>query len=260
VLAGDVKDVVLLDVTPLSLGVETLGGVTTVLIPRNTTIPAKKSEIFSTAADNQTTVDVHVVQGERPLARDNRTLGRFQLVGIPPAPRGVPQISVTFDIDANGILTVSAKDLASGKEQQITITATSGLNKADVERMVKEAEAHAAEDMERRQEIELRNQTDSLVYQTERMLGEQGAKLPEADRAAIEQALNEAREALKGTDTTRIRQAQENLTRASQKLAEAAYRQSGSSDGGGAGPGSSGETGNGDVVDAEFRDAGSGRS
>ena len=260
VLAGDVKDVVLLDVTPLSLGVETLGGVTTVLIPRNTTIPARKSEIFSTAADNQTTVDVHVVQGERPLARDNRTLGRFQLVGIPPAPRGVPQISVTFDIDANGILTVSAKDMASGKEQQITITASSGLSKADVERMVKEAEAHAAEDMERRQEIELRNQTDSLVYQTERMLGEQGAKLPEADRAAIEQALNEAREALKGTDTTRIRQAQENLTRASQKLAEAAYRQSGSSDGGGAGPGSSGETGNGDVVDAEFRDAGSGRS
>ena len=261
VLAGDVKDVVLLDVTPLSLGVETLGGVTTVLIPRNTTIPARKSEIFSTAADNQTTVDVHVVQGERPLARDNRTLGRFQLVGIPPAPRGVPQISVTFDIDANGILTVSAKDMASGKEQQITITASSGLSKTDVERMVKEAEAHAAEDMERRQEIELRNQTDSLVYQTERMLGEQGAKLPEADRAAIEQALNEAREALKGTDTTRIRQAQENLTRASQKLAEAAYRQSGSSDGGGgAGPGSSGETGNGDVVDAEFRDAGSGRS
>ena len=261
VLAGDVKDVVLLDVTPLSLGVETLGGVTTVLIPRNTTIPARKSEIFSTAADSQTTVDVHVVQGERPLARDNRTLGRFQLVGIPPAPRGVPQISVTFDIDANGILTVSAKDMASGKEQQITITASSGLSKTDVERMVKEAEAHAAEDMERRQEIELRNQTDSLVYQTERMLGEQGAKLPEADRAAIEQALNEAREALKGTDTTRIRQAQENLTRASQKLAEAAYRQSGSSDGGGgAGPGSSGETGNGDVVDAEFRDAGSGRS
>ena len=260
VLAGDVKDVVLLDVTPLSLGVETLGGVTTVLIPRNTTIPARKSEIFSTAADNQTTVDVHVVQGERPLARDNRTLGRFQLVGIPPAPRGVPQISVTFDIDANGILTVSAKDTASGKEQQITITATSGLNKADVERMVKEAEAHAVEDLERRQEIELRNQTDSLVYQTERMLGEQGAKLPDADRAAIEQSLNEAREALKGTDTTRIRQAQENLTRASQKLADAAYRQSGSSDGGGAGPGSSGETGNGDVVDAEFRDAGSGRS
>jgi molecular chaperone DnaK len=261
VLAGDVKDVVLLDVTPLSLGVETLGGVTTVLIPRNTTIPARKSEIFSTAADSQTTVDVHVVQGERPLARDNRTLGRFQLVGIPPAPRGVPQISVTFDIDANGILTVSAKDMASGKEQQITITASSGLSKTDVERMVKEAEAHAAEDMERRQEIELRNQTDSLVYQTERMLGEQGAKLPEADRAAIEQALNEAREALKGTDTTRIRQAQENLTRASQKLAEAAYRQSAGSDGGGgAGPGSSGETGNGDVVDAEFRDAGSGRS
>ena len=260
VLAGDVKDVVLLDVTPLSLGVETLGGVTTVLIPRNTTIPARKSEIFSTAADSQTTVDVHVVQGERPLARDNRTLGRFQLVGIPPAPRGVPQISVTFDIDANGILTVSAKDMASGKEQQITITASSGLSKTDVERMVKEAEAHAAEDMERRQEIELRNQTDSLVYQTERVLAEQGAKLPDADRAAIEEALREAREALKGTDTTRIRQAQENLTRASQKLAEAASRQSGSSDGGGAGPGSSGETGNGDVVDAEFRDAGTGRS
>jgi molecular chaperone DnaK len=260
VLAGDVKDVVLLDVTPLSLGVETLGGVTTVLIPRNTTIPARKSEIFSTAADNQTTVDVHVVQGERPLARDNRTLGRFQLVGIPPAARGVPQISVTFDIDANGILTVSAKDMASGKEQQITITASSGLSKADVERMVKEAEAHAAEDMERRQEIELRNQTDSLVYQTERVLAEQGAKLPDADRAAIEEALREAREALNGADTARIRQAQENLTRASQKLAEAASRQS--ADGDGRGPGSSGQTGNGsgDVVDAEFRDAGTGRS
>jgi molecular chaperone DnaK len=262
VLAGDVKDVVLLDVTPLSLGVETLGGVTTVLIPRNTTIPARKSEIFSTAADNQTTVDVHVVQGERPLARDNRTLGRFQLVGIPPAARGVPQISVTFDIDANGILTVSAKDMASGKEQQITITASSGLSKADVERMVKEAEAHAAEDMERRQEIELRNQTDSLVYQTERVLAEQGAKLPDADRATIEEALREAREALNGVDTARIRQAQENLTRAAQKLAEAASRQSASSDGDGRGPGSSGQTGNGsgDVVDAEFRDAGTGRS
>src|SRR3989449_5800367 len=170
VLAGDVKDVVLLDVTPLSLGVETLGGVMTVLIPRNTTIPTKKSEMFSTAADNQTSVDIHVLQGERPLARDNRTLGRFQLVGIAPAPRGLPQIEVTFDIDANGILNVSARDVATGKQQQITITASSGLTKDEVERMMKEAESHAEEDKRKREEIEARNRADSLVYQTEKVL------------------------------------------------------------------------------------------
>src|SRR5438128_822753 len=188
VLAGDVKDVVLLDVTPLSLGVETLGGAMTVLIPRNTTIPTRKSELFSTAADNQTAVDIHVLQGERPLARDNRTLGRFRLDGIAPAPRGLPQIEVAFDIDANGILNVSAKDIATGKQQQITITASSGLAKSEVDRMVKEAEANASEDAKRRQEIELRNQTDSLVYTTERTLAEHGGKLSEADRQAVEQA------------------------------------------------------------------------
>src|SRR5881409_3064075 len=195
VLAGEVKDVLLLDVTPLSLGIETLGGVTTVLIPRNTTIPTKKSEIFTTAADSQTSVEVHVLQGERQMARDNRTLGRFHLIGIPPAPRGVPQIEVTFDIDANGILNVAAQDKATGKQQNITITASSGLTKDEIERMVKDAQAHAAEDATRKQEIEFRNQTDSLVYSTERTLSEHGAKLGEADRKAVEEALAAAREA-----------------------------------------------------------------
>jgi len=256
VLAGDVKNVVLLDVTPLSVGVETLGGAMTVLIPRNTTIPTRKSEIFSTAADNQTAVDIHVLQGERPLARDNRTLGRFQLVGIQPAPRGVPQVEVAFDIDANGILNVSAKDMATGKQQQITITASSGLDKAEVERMVREAEANAAEDARRRQEIELRNQTDALVYSTERTLAEQGANLPEPDRRAVEQALNEAREALKGEDSDKIRRAQDNLTRVAQTLAEAMRRQSSSgANGGQGGAGGSRGSQTDDVVDAEFKDA-----
>jgi molecular chaperone DnaK len=257
VLAGDVKNVVLLDVTPLSLGVETMGGVMTTLIPRNTTIPTRKSEIFSTAADNQTAVDIHVLQGERPLARDNRTLGRFQLVGINPAPRGMPQIEVAFDIDANGILNVSAKDGATGKEQQITISASSGLSKDEVERMVKEAEAHAAEDARRKEEIERRNQTDALVYSTERALAEHGAKLSGSERAAVEQALSEAREALKGEDAERMRRAQEGLTRISQALAAAMSRQS-AGDGGGE-PRRPGEPKDSDVVDAEFKDVEEGK-
>ena len=253
VLAGDVKGVVLLDVTPLSLGVETLGGVMTVLIPRNTTIPAKKSEVFSTATDNQTSVEIHVLQGERPLARDNRTLGRFHLVGIAPAPRGMPQIEVTFDIDANGILNVSARDTATGKQQQITITASSGLSKQEVERMVKEAEAHAADDARRREEIELRNQTDSLVYSTERNLSEHGSRLSPTERANVEQALTEAREALKGDDMDRIRRAQDGLTLASRSLAEAAHREA--QQAAHAGATKSGGTAEEEVVDAEFVDA-----
>src|SRR6267142_831085 len=225
VLTGEVKDVVLLDVTPLSLGIETLGGVMTTLISRNTTIPTKKSEVFSTAADNQESVEVHVMQGERPMARDNRTLGKFHLVGIPPAPRGVPQIEVTFDIDANSIINVSARDKATGKQQNITITASTTLTKDEIDRMVKEAEANAAEDTKRKQEIEVRNQTDSLVYSTERTLGEHGAKLAEADRKAVDEALTEAREALKGEDLDRMKRAQENLTRASHKLTEIMYRE-----------------------------------
>jgi molecular chaperone DnaK len=251
VLAGDVKDVVLLDVTPLSLGVETLGGVTTVLIPRNTTIPTKKSEIFSTAADNQTSVEIHVLQGERPLARDNRTLGRFQLVGIPSAPRGLPQIEVTFDIDANGILNVSAKDTASGKQQQITITASSGLAKEEVERMVREAQSNAAEDARRRQEIELRNQTDALVYQVERGLAEHGPKLSTGERETVEAAVTEAREALRVEDVERVQRAQDGLTRASQALSEAMRRQPAAAGGSAGRPAAAPDA---DVVDAEFED------
>src|SRR5213082_3404481 len=225
VLGGEVKDVLLLDVTPLSLGIETLGGVFTKLIDRNTTIPTRRSETFSTAADNQTSVEIHVLQGERPMARDNRTLGKFHLVGIPPAPRGVPQVEVTFDIDANGILNVSAQDKATSKQQNITITSSSGLTKDEIDRMMKEAESNAAEDTKRKEEIEVRNQTDSLVYSTERTLGEHGAKLAEADKKAIEDALAEAREALKGEDTERMKRAQDAVTRAAHKLAEIMYRE-----------------------------------
>jgi molecular chaperone DnaK len=262
VLAGEVKDLLLLDVTPLSLGIETLGGVMTTLIPRNTTIPTRKSETFSTAADSQTSVEVHVLQGERPMARDNRTLGKFHLVGIPPAPRGVPQVEVVFDIDANGILNVSAKDTATGKQQNITITASSGLTKDEIDKMVKEAESNAAEDTKRKQEIEVRNQTDSLVYSTERTLNEHAGKLAEADKKAIDDALAEAREALKGEDVDRMKRASENLTRASHKLAEVMYRDAQGQQGGaqaGArsdGAGAAGGPKEGEVVDAEFEDLG----
>src|SRR4030095_5778509 len=260
VRAGEVKDLLLLDVTPLSLGIETLGGVMTPLISRNTTIPTKKSEVFTTAADNQTSVEVHVLQGERPMARDNRTLGKFHLVGIPPAPRQVAPLEVTFDIDANGILNVAAQDKATGKQQNITITASSGLTKDEIDRMVKEAETNAAEETKRKQEIEVRNQTDSLVYSTERTLGEHGAKLAEADRKAIDEALTEAREALKGEDLDRMKRAQENLTRASHKLAEIMYReaQTQGQKPGAPGAPSEGTTGpkEGEVVDADFEDLG----
>src|SRR5207253_870395 len=200
VLAGEVKDVLLLDVTPLSLGIETLGGVMTTLIPRNTTIPTRKAETFSTAADSQTSVEVHVLQGERPLARDNRTLGKFHLTGIPPAPRGVPQIEVTFDIDANGILNVTAKDNATGKDQKITITSSSGLSKEEVERMAKEADAHSAEDKAKREEIESRNQLDTLVYSVEKMLREQGDKISGSERGDVENAIADAKKALESND------------------------------------------------------------
>jgi molecular chaperone DnaK len=257
VLTGEVKDLLLLDVTPLSLGIETLGGVMTPLITRNTTIPTKKSEIFTTAADSQTSVEVHVLQGERPMARDNRTLGKFHLVGIPPAPRGVPQVEVAFDIDANGILNVSAKDNATGKQQNITITASSGLTKDEVERMVKDSEVNAAEDAKRKEEIEVRNQTDSLVYSTERTLGEHGAKLAEADRKAVDEALAEAREALKGEDLDRMKRAQEGLTQASHKLAEIMYREAQAGQQGGTKPDTApGGPKDGEVVDAEFEDLG----
>jgi len=226
VLKGEVKDVLLLDVTPLSLGIETLGGVMTTLISRNTTIPTRKSEVFSTAADNQTNVEVHVLQGERQLARDNRTLGRFQLVGLPPAPRGVPQIEVAFDIDANGIVSVSAKDIATGKEQKITIAGSSGLNKDDVARMVKDAEAHATEDKTRRELIDARNQADSLAYSVEKTVNENRDRLPAADVSTIESALSTLREAAKADDIEAIRRATESLQKASHAMAEQLYKQS----------------------------------
>ena len=225
VLTGDVKDVLLLDVTPLSLGIETLGGVMTTLIPRNTTIPTRKSEVFSTAADNQTNVDVHVLQGERPLARDNRTLGRFQLVGIAPAPRGLPQIEVAFDLDANGIVNVSAKDMATQKEQTITITASSGLSKEEVDRLVKEAESHAGEDQKRRELIDARNQADALVYSVEKTLNHNAARLRPPERGEVESALAAVRTASQGDDAQAIRRAVEGLERAAQAIAEAAARQ-----------------------------------
>jgi molecular chaperone DnaK len=224
VLKGEVKDVLLLDVTPLSLGIETLGGVMTALIPRNTTIPTRKSEVFSTATDNQTSVEVHVLQGERQMARDNRTLGRFHLVGLPPAPRGLPQIEVAFDIDANGIVNVSAKDVATGKEQKITISGSSGLDKEAVERMVKDAEAHAADDKARRELVDARNQADSLAYQVEKTVNENRDRLPAGDVSRIEAAISSLREAVKHDDLTAIRRASEQLQQASHTMAEQLYK------------------------------------
>jgi molecular chaperone DnaK len=260
VLAGEVKDLLLLDVTPLSLGIETLGGVMTTLIPRNTTIPTKKSEIFSTAADSQTSVEVHVLQGERPMARDNRTLGRFHLIGLPPAPRGVPQIEVTFDIDANGIVNVSAKDLGTGKEQKITITASSGLNKDEVDRMVSEASVHADEDKKRREEIETRNHADQAVYAAERLLKDTGDKLDASDRQAIESAMESLKAAIEKNDADAMKRGMEQLNQAQHKAAEALYRNAQTAGAGAAGgrpdggaPGDAGPSGGttGDVIDAE---------
>ena len=226
VLAGDVKDLLLLDVTPLTLSIETLGGVATAMIPRNTTIPTRKSEKFSTAADNQTSVEVHVLQGERPMARDNRTLGKFHLTGIPPAPRGVPQIDVTFDIDANGILNVTAKDMATSKDQKITITSSSGLSKEEVDRMAKEAESHAAEDKAKREEIESRNQLDNMVYSVEKTLKEHGDKISGDEKSSVEAALTDAKKALEGSDGAAMNTAREKLMQASHKLAEVMYKAS----------------------------------
>ncbi len=260
VLAGEVKDMLLLDVTPLSLGIETLGGVMTTLIPRNTTIPTRKSETFSTAADSQTSVEVHVLQGERPMARDNRTLGRFHLSGLPPAPRGVPQIEVTFDIDANGIVNVSAKDMATQKEQKIQITASSGLSKDEVDRMMREAESHADEDKKRKEEIETRNQADQAAYAAERMLKDSGDKLDASDRAAIESAVSDLKTAIEQNDASAIKKRMDALNQAQHKAAEAMYRAAGAS-GAAGGPGggqpggepsgAAGGRSQGDVIDAE---------
>jgi len=251
VLTGDKTDIVLLDVTPLSLGVETLGGVMTVLIPRNTTIPTSKKEVFSTASDNQPAVDIHVLQGERKMASDNRTLGRFQLTGIPPAPRGVPQIEVTFDIDANGILNVSAKDLGTGKEQSIKIQASSGLSQEEVQRMVRDAEAHAAEDQKKRELVDARNHADQLVYQTEKTLKEHGEKVDAAVRAEIEQALNRLKDAAKGDDAGAIQRAMEAVQTATYKIGEAVYK-SATAAGAGGGVGGGPTKKDDDVIDAEF--------
>jgi molecular chaperone DnaK len=263
VLAGDVKDLLLLDVTPLSLGIETMGGVMTTLIPRNTTIPTRKSEIFSTASDAQTSVEVHVLQGERSLARDNRTLGKFHLVGLPPAPRGVPQIEVTFDIDANGIVNVSAKDLGTGKEQKITITASSGLSKDEVKRMMNEAETHAEEDKKRREEIDARNRADQAVYGAERFVQESGDKLTAEDRQAIERATETLKKAIEQNDSPGITRAMEELMQAQQKAATNLYKQAsaagaagGQSGSDGPASGAKGGHDTSDVIDAEVVDEG----
>jgi molecular chaperone DnaK len=262
VLTGEVKDILLLDVTPLSLGIETLGGVATVLIPRNTTIPTRKTETFSTASDNQTSVEVHVLQGERPMARDNRTLGKFHLDGIPSAPRGVPQVEVTFDIDANGIVKVNAKDKATNKETHITITASSGLSEAEIKKMVEQAQQHEAEDKARKEAIEAKNQLDSLCYSTQKLIDDNRDKLPEAERVAVEEELKRAKDVLErnkdATDAAPLREAVETLQKAAHKLAEAMYRTAGPSAGNGDGGASAGQgdstRAQKDVIDAEFEE------
>jgi molecular chaperone DnaK len=263
VLAGEVKDLLLLDVTPLSLGIETMGGVLTTLIPRNTTIPTRKSEMFSTAADSQTSVEVHVLQGERPMARDNRTLGRFHLAGLPPAPRGVPQIEVTFDIDANGIVNVSAKDMATQKEQKIQITASSGLSKDEVDKMMKEAEAHAEDDRKRKEEIETRNHADQAAYAADKMLKDAGDKVTPADRAQIESAIEELKKAIEKGDVVEMKRSMETLNTAQHRAAEAMYKNANAAGAGAAGAGQPGgaagpsqpaddrAASNADVIDAE---------
>jgi molecular chaperone DnaK len=266
VLGGEVKDLLLLDVTPLTLSIETLGGVSTPMIPRNTTIPTRKTETFSTAADSQTSVEVHVLQGERPMAAQNRTLGKFHLTGLPPAPRGVPQIEVTFDIDANGILNVTAKDMATQKDQKITITSSSGLSKEEVERMAKEADAHSAEDKAKRDEIEAKNQLDSMVYGVEKMLREHGDKISGSERGDVENAVADAKKALESNDKSQMDKARERLTQASHKLAEQMYKAAqpqgapgeGPMPGAEAGPGADGDgraqKKDEGVIDAEYVD------
>jgi molecular chaperone DnaK len=260
VLGGEVSDLLLLDVTPLSLGLETLGGVMTVQIPRNTTIPTKKTEVFSTAADNQTAVDIHILQGERPMARDNKTLGNFRLDGIPSAPRGIPQVEVTFDIDANGILNVTAKDKATNKEQSVKITASTNLSKDEVDKLVREAKSHESEDKVQRELAEARNAADNLVYVTEKSLRDLGDKVPATDREQIEQTVEDVRAALNANDLNQIRSATERLQQASHALTQQMYQQQAGDDAtgggatGGAGPqGGANGTSDDDVVEGEYR-------
>ncbi|HKW07333.1 MAG TPA: molecular chaperone DnaK, partial [Candidatus Dormibacteraeota bacterium] len=257
VLKGEVKDILLLDVTPLSLGVETLGGVMTRLIDRNTTIPTSRSQVFSTAADSQTSVEVHVLQGERDMARDNRTLGRFHLDGIPPAPRGMPQIEVTFDLDANGILNVKAQDKGTGREQSVTITASSTLNKDEVDRMVKEAEAHSAEDRAKREEVELRNQADHMIHQAEKVIKDNEARIPEDVKSEVNTKLEALKSAAKGSDTKDLQQKMDDFNESLQKIGQHIYQQQGAAAPAGGpadGSGEGSEKKEGDVVDADYRE------
>jgi molecular chaperone DnaK len=253
VLGGDVKDILLLDVTPLSLGVETMGSVMTKMIERNTTIPVRKTETYSTAADNQTAVDIHVLQGERPMAGDNMSLGRFRLDGIPPAPRGIPQVEVTFDIDANGILHVTAKDKATGKEQKVTITASTNLNKNDIDRMVQESKAHEAEDKKRRELIDVKNTADNLVYQTEKALRDLGDKVPSAERGEIETKINDLKSAAQGDDISRIQSTTESVQQAFHALSQQLYAQEQPQPEAQGGP-STPPSGDGDVIDGEVKE------